>query len=95
MCRNKADDSRVVIENQLEDSNHLHLGKVLTYAAGLDASTIIWIAKKIRAEHRDALEWLNRKTDREIRSFGVTLKVFQIDEERYVPDFTVVTNSGR
>ena len=94
VCRNKEDNSRVVIENQLENSNHLHLGKVLTYAAGLDAGTIIWIAKKFRDEHRHALEWLNRKTDRGARFFGVMLKVCQVDEF-YVPEFTVVTDATR
>ena len=92
VCRNKADGSRVVIENQLDSSNHPHLGKVLTYAAGLDAGTIIWVARKFRHEHRDALNWLNRKTDRNVRFFGIVLKVFEIAEDHYAPAFTVVTD---
>ena len=92
VCRNKADDSLVVIENQLDTSNHPHLGKVLTYAAGLDAGTIIWVARKFRHEHRDALDWLNRRTDRNVRFFGIVLKVFQIAEDLYTPDFTIATN---
>lgn len=63
VCRNKVDNSRVVIENQFDTSNHPHLGKVLTYAAGLDAGTIIWVAEEFRDERRDALDWLNRRTD--------------------------------
>lgn len=94
VCRNQADNSRVVIENQLDTSNHPHLGKVLTYAAGLDAGTIIWIAEEFRDEHRHALEWLNRKTDRGPRFFGVMLKVCQV-AEFYVPEFTVVTDATR
>ena len=92
VCRNKADGARVVIENQLDTSNHPHLGKVLTYAAGLDAGPIIWVAKKFRHEHRDALNWLNRRTDRNVRFFGIVLKVFQIAEDHYAPAFTVVTD---
>lgn len=53
VCRNRTDNSRVIIENQLEKSNHPHLGKVLTYAAGLDAATIIWIAEKFRPESKE------------------------------------------
>ena len=92
VCRNRADNSRVIIENQLEKSNHQHLGKVLTYAAGLDAATIIWIAEKFRPEHRDVLNWLNRNTFIALQFFGVELKVFQIAASPYAPEFTVVTD---
>ena len=92
VCRNRADNSRVIIENQLEKSNHQHLGKVLTYAAGVDAATIIWIAKKFRDEHRDVLNWLNRNTSAALQFFGVEIAVIQIADSPYAPEFTVVTD---
>ena len=90
--RNRTDSSRVIIENQLEKSNHPHLGKVLTYAAGLDAAIIIWIAEKFRPEHRDVLNWLNRNTSAALQFFGVEIEVFQIADSPYAPEFTVVTD---
>ena len=92
VCRNRIDNSRVIIENQLEKSNHQHLGKVLTYAAGLDAATIIWIAEKFRPEHREVLNWLNRNTPTALRFFGVEIAVIQIGDSPYAPEFTVVTD---
>ena len=90
--RNRTDNSRLIIENQLEKSNHSHLGKILTYAAGLDAATIIWIAEKFRPEHRDVLNWLNRNTSAALQFFGVEIEVFQIADSPYAPEFTVVTD---
>ena len=91
VCWNRVDNSRVIIENQFEKSNHQHLGKVLTYAAGLDAATIIWIAEELRPEHRDVLNWLNRNTPVALQFFGVEITVFQIAESPYAPEFKVVT----
>lgn len=92
VCRNRTDNSRVIIENQLEKSNHPHLGKVLTYAAGLDAATIIWIAEKFRPEHRDVLNWLNKNTSTALQFWGVEIAVIQIADSPYAPEFTVVTD---
>lgn len=92
VCRNRVDNSRVVIENQLEKSNHQHLGKILTYAAGLDAAAIVWIAAEFREEHRETLDWLNKSTHPALQFFGVELAVFQITDSPYAPQLTVVTN---
>jgi len=72
----------VVIENQLESTDHSHLGQLLTYAAGLEACVVVWIAKEIRDEHRAALDWLNRKTPPGLDFFAVVPEVFKIDESK-------------
>jgi hypothetical protein len=70
----------LIIENQLEASNHSHLGQLLTYAGGLDAATIVWVTTSVRDEHRQALDWLNRHTDREVAFFGLQIEVIQIGD---------------
>ena len=80
----------VLIENQLEQTNHNHLGQIMTYAAGLDAFSIIWIAKSFTEEHRAALDWLNRITEENINFFGIEIEVIQIGDSLPAPQFKVV-----
>jgi len=95
LCRNIENpehETRVLIENQLEETNHSHLGQILTYAAGLDAHTVIWISKKIREEHRAALDHLNEITDERLKCFGVEVKVWQIGDSARAPQFEIVSS---
>lgn len=72
----------VIIENQLKETDHDHLGKLLTYAGGFDAGVLVWIAKELRDEHRKALEWLNEQTGPDVDFFGVVIEVIRIDESK-------------
>lgn len=84
------DSSRVVIENQLERTDHSHLGQVLTYAAGLDALKVVWIAKRLADGHRAALEWLNENTRKNIHFFGLEIEVWKIGDSLPAPKFNIV-----
>lgn len=81
---------KVIIENQLETSNHDHLGKIITYASGLDASVIVWIVKEAREEHCSAIEWLNNNTVEEIGFFLVELHAYKIGNSAAAPMFKVI-----
>ncbi len=83
-------DRKVIIENQLEESDHDHLGKLLTYAAGKNASAIVWIVRKARDEHRAAIQWLNNHTDETIGFFLCEIKAFTIGDSCPAPKFEVV-----
>ena len=91
VCRNTVDNSLVVIENQLGDTDHDHLGKVLTYAAGLRASTVIWVAAEFESEHSNTLNWLNENMDDHFQFFGVKLELIKVDTSHPTPKFTVIT----
>ncbi len=80
----------LIVENQLGDSDHTHLGQLLTYAAGTDAATIVWITTRIRDEHRQALTWLNEHTDTDTYFFGVEVEVVRIGTSAPAPLFNVV-----
>ena len=90
LARDVATNHYVLIENQLEQTNHNHLGQIMTYAAGLDAFSIIWIAKSFTEEHRAALDWLNRITDENINFFGIEVEAIQIGDSLAAPQFNVV-----
>lgn len=83
-------DRKIIIENQLEDTNHDHLGKLITYASGKSADIIIWVVKKAREEHRSAIEWLNNHTDEKINFFLVEIKLYQIADSEIAVKFEVV-----
>lgn len=81
---------KIIIENQLEDTDHDHLGKLITYASGKGADVVIWVVKHAREEHKAAVEWLNNHTDDKIGFFLCEIKLFQIGDSQIAPAFTVV-----
>jgi len=91
ICRSLPDEHRVVIENQLNRTDHDHLGKLLTYAGGLDdVRATILIAPEIRDEHRAAIDWLNAVTIEGVNCFGVEIQVWRIGDSLPAPRFIVV-----
>ena len=81
---------KIIIENQLEETNHDHLGKIITYASGKDAEVIIWIVRKARDEHKKAIEWLNQHTDDSSAFFLIEIEVWKIGNSEPAPKFNVV-----
>ena len=81
LARNPTDNSLVLIENQLEQTDHTHLGQVLTYLAGLQAQTVIWIARDFRPPHLSAVQWLNQNTTDPFAFLAVQVKVVQIGDQ--------------
>lgn len=91
LCKDIGTDHWVLIENQLERTDHLHLGQLLTYAAGLQAVTIVWVAARFTEEHRATLDWLNKITDDSFRFFGVEVELWRIGESPAAPKFNIVS----
>lgn len=91
LCREVENGSWVLIENQLERTDHSHLGQLLTYASGLQAVTIVWIAARFTDEHRSTLDWLNHITDERFRFFGLEVELWKIGESLAAPKFNIVS----
>jgi len=81
------DGGKVIIENQLEKTNHTHLGQILTYAAGVGARKVIWLAEAFRTEHVAALEFLNQHTTDELDFFAVEIELWRIGDSPMAPSF--------
>ena len=87
LCRDLRTNALVVIENQLENTDHSHLGQVITYCAGLDAASFIWISPNFREEHRAAVDWLNSITDEKFNFFAIEVELFRIGDSEAAPNF--------
>ena len=90
LCKNLLTDQFVLIGNQLDRTDHTHLGKLLTGAAGMEAVTVIWIAKEFTEEHQAALNWLNEINDQSVRFFGIELEAYKIGDSLPAPEFNIV-----
>lgn len=91
LCKDTATDHWVLIENQLERTDHTHMGQLITYAAGLNAVTIVWIANRFTDEHRAALDWLNEMTGEDITFFGLEVELWRIGNSPVAPKFNIVS----
>lgn len=90
LARNPMDGTVVLIENQLEATDHTHLGQIMTYLAGLDAHTVVWVAPDFRAPHLSAIRWLNQHTTEDFSFFAVRLRVVRIGDSPFAPVFELV-----
>ena len=91
LCKDTGNDTWVLIENQLERTDHTHLGQLMTYSSGLDAATIVWIAQRFTEEHRSALDWLNNITDERFHFFGLEIQAWKIGNSNIAPKFNIIS----
>ncbi|MDR3022095.1 MAG: DUF4268 domain-containing protein [Clostridiales bacterium] len=90
VCVDEVTNKKIIIENQLSQTDHDHLGKIITYASGTEASCIIWIVERAREEHKSAIEWLNNKTSTGVDFFLIELKAYKIGNSDPAPKFEIV-----
>jgi len=90
LCKDEITGKVVLIENQLEATNHDHLGKIITYASGLDAAVVVWIVSSAREEHASAIEWLNKHTDDELSFFLIEVHAYTIGDSDPAPMFRII-----
>ncbi|UFS56848.1 DUF4268 domain-containing protein [Comamonadaceae bacterium M7527] len=91
LCTDAFSGAKVLIENQLEKTNHNHLGQILTYSAGLDVKTVVWIASRFTDEHRAALDYLNEITEEGYSFFGLEIELWKIGNSVPAPKFNIVS----
>ena len=90
LCKDEITGKVVLIENHLEPTNHDHLGKIITYASGLDASVVVWLVASAREEHASAIEWLNKHTDDDVSFFLVEIHAYKIGDSEPAPQFKII-----
>lgn len=90
LCKDELTGKTVLIENQLEATNHDHLGKIITYASGLDASVVVWIVASAREEHASAIEWLNKHTTSDVDFFLLEIHAYTIGDSAPAPQFQII-----
>lgn len=90
ICKDEITGKNVLIENQLEPTNHDHLGKIITYASGLNASVVIWIVETAKPEHSSAIEWLNKYTTDELSFFLIEIHAYKIGTSEPAPMFKII-----
>lgn len=90
ICKDEITGKDVLIENQLEPTNHDHLGKIITYASGLDASVVVWIVASARDEHASAIEWLNKNTNDNVSFFLLEVHAYTIGDSEPAPMFKII-----
>lgn len=90
ICKDELTGKSVLIENQLEQTNHDHLGKIITYASGLEASVIVWIVAEARQEHASAIEWLNKNTTDDVAFFLLEVHAYKIGDSDPAPMFRII-----
>ena len=91
LCKDGSRDHWVLIENQIERTDHGHLGQLITYAAGLHAVSIVWVAARFTDEHRAALDWLNEVTNESVAFYGLEVELWRIGDSLAAPKFNVVS----
>ena len=90
ICKDDVTGKSVLIENQLEQTNHDHLGKIITYASGMNASVVVWIVAEAREEHASAIEWLNKHTDDDVAFFLIEIHAYRIGDSDPAPMFKII-----
>ena len=83
---------KVIIENQLSKTDHKHLGQLITYASGIDASIVIWVCKEVTDEHRQAIDWLNEVTTENVAFFACEIELWKIGDSKSAPKFKVISS---